>query len=370
MNWKKVIGWTVAALLLVAIIVGNLWQQQEPKTDKPVVKIGIILPLSGGSAYTGKIYKELYDMRLAEVPANSKYTYKFIFEDDELNAQKSITAAQKLLNLNDVDVMFLSFSGAEPAISDLAKQKGKLAFSLLWDSETPAKNNHAFNALPLPDQFVSPLLAELQKRGYKRVSVILGNHRTGLNTLRILKQEAPKYGLEIIDEQFVDLNERDFRLLVKKMELKQPDIYISLLFPSNMLMWVRALKEQEITTPITSIDGFDLVEDKSLLEGVWYVSDSIINDDFSAKYKERYKKDLSFTQALWVYETMNAVINAYESFDTKPTAEQLIKKLYEKRTNTVVGDVQYKGNGFLNGYGIMKIIKDGKAVKLDESEGK
>ena len=72
------------------------------------------------------------------------------------------------------------------------------------------------------------------------------------------------------------------------------------------------------------------------------------------------------SQALWGYEALNAVINAYESFDEKPTADQLIEKLYEKRTNTVVGDVQYKGNGILHGNGIMKIIKNGKAVKLEE----
>ena len=63
---------------------------------------------------------------------------------------------------------------------------------------------------------------------------------------------------------------------------------------------------------------------------------------------------------------MNAVINAYESFDTKPTADQLVEKLYQKRTNTVVGDVEYKGNRILHGNGIMKIIKNGEAVKLEE----
>ena len=197
----------------------------------------------------------------------------------------------------------------------------------------------------------------------------MGNHRTGLNSLKILKNEAPKYGLEIVDEQFVDLNERDFRILVNKMELKKPDIIVSLLFPSNMLMWVRALKEQGITTPITSIDGFDLLENKSLLEGVWYVSDSISNPEFERRYQEKYGKELSFTQALWVYEALNNLINIYESFDTKPTDEQLIQALYKKRSNTVVGDVYYDGNGILNGYGVMKVIHNGKS-KIMESEGK
>ncbi|MBP5344258.1 MAG: ABC transporter substrate-binding protein [Alphaproteobacteria bacterium] len=357
---KKILGIIIGILVVVGLFYFN--QPREVKhNNKETIKIGIILPLTGASAYTGNIYKELYDMRLAEIPQNSKFNYKVIFSDDELNSQKSLTAANKLLYLDNVDVMFLSFSGAEPAISDLAKKQNKLAFSLLWDTDTPYQNDHAFNALPLPDQFVSPLLQELQKRGYKRVSVLLGNHRTGLNSLKILKNEAPKYGLEIVDEQFVDLNERDFRILVNKMELKKPDIIISLLFPSNMLMWVRTLKEQGITTPITSIDGFDLLEDKSLLEGVWYVSDSISNPEFERRYKEKYGKDLSFTQALWAYEALNNLINIYETFDTKPTDEQLIQALYKKRHNTVVGDVYYDGNGILNGYGVMKIIHNGKS---------
>ena len=365
-NFKKIIAWCVALAVLAGVIAGNIYQQSAQKGDKPVIKIGAILPLTGVMAQSGQTYKNLYLLKLSELPADTKYRYELIFEDDEVNAQKSITAAQKLLNLNNVDVLLMSYSGAEPTIADMAAKLGKISFSLLWDDKTPYENKYAFNTVPLPTEYVPLLLSRMQKKGIKRVSIVFENHKGALMTYQALKKYAPEYGIEIIDMEWINNGERDFRIPVMKMATKNPDIYIIPAGPMSISRFVNELRTQGITTPITAVCSLDSVEDKTPYEGVWYVSDSIVNPDMEQKYKEKYGKDLLNAQALWGYETLNAVINAYESFDTKPTAEQLIQKLYEKRTNTIVGDVQYKGNGILHGNGIIKIIKNGKAVKLEE----
>lgn len=366
MNWKKVIGWGVAALVVIGVVGNNIYQHREQKGDKPVIKIGAILPLTGVVAQGGQTYKNLYELKISELSKDSKYDYKLIIEDDELNAQKSITAAQKLLNLDDVDVLMMSYSGAEPTIADMASKRGKVSFSLLWDDKTPYENRYTFNALPLPTEYVPQLLSELQKRGIKKVSIVFENHKGALQAYEALKKYAPEYGVEIVDTEWINMGERDFRILVMKMARKNPDVYIVPSGPMSIDRFVNELRIQGIQTPVTAVSSFDYVEDKTPYEGVWYVSDSIINNDMEQKYKKTYGKDLLISQALWGYEALNAVINAYESFDKKPTADQLIEKLYEKRTNTAVGDVQYKGNGILHGKGIMKIIKNGKAVKLEE----
>jgi len=366
-NWKSIIGWGIAVLVIVGVIGTNMYQHREVKGDKPVVKIGAVLPLSGTMAFYGNTFKNMYLLRMKEIPANSKYDYKLIIEDDEMQTAKSMTAAQKLFNLDDIDLLLGGCSGAEPSVADIARDRKKVMFSLLWDEETPLKNKYSFNALLLPDQYINLLLEELQKRDLRKIAIVMENHKGWLTSVKNFKEKAPQYGLEVVEEQYVVPNERDFRTLLYKIETKKnPDAYLVFMFPASLEAFGRTLKEQEIKKPVTSLNSFDFVENKNLFNGVWYASDNLANAELEEKYKETYGKELLLTQSLWGYAALDAVINAYEKYDTKPTAEQIIQELYKKRISPAVGEVQYKGNGILRGNGMLRIIQDGKSQKLEK----
>ena len=138
------------------------------------------------------------------------------------------------------------------------------------------------------------------------------------------------------------------------------------MFPASLEAFGRTLKEQEVNKPVTSLNSFDFIEDKNLFNGVWYASDNLANPSIEQKYKEMYHKDLLLTQSLWGYAALDAVINAYEKYDSKATPEQIMNELFQKRISPAVGEVQYKGNGILTGKGILRTIKDGKSIKLEE----
>ena len=71
-NWKKVIGWGVAALVVIGVVGNNIYQHREQKGDKPVIKIGAILPLTGVVAQGGQTYKNLYELKISELSKDSK----------------------------------------------------------------------------------------------------------------------------------------------------------------------------------------------------------------------------------------------------------------------------------------------------------
>ena len=52
-----------------------------PKTDKPVVKIGAILPLSGDLAVWGNSEKQGLLLAQEDLPHSTKYSYQLIFDD-------------------------------------------------------------------------------------------------------------------------------------------------------------------------------------------------------------------------------------------------------------------------------------------------
>ena len=151
MNWKKVIGWGVAALVVVGVVGTNMYQyQKEQKGDKPVVKIGVTLPLTGAMAQLGQQGKKAIELRLSEVEKDSKFDYKVIFEDDQLQSSKEFTNAQKLINFNNVDVMISGFAGGASAISNLAKEKQVVYWNFQWTDEIAKSSPFSFTYNQMP----------------------------------------------------------------------------------------------------------------------------------------------------------------------------------------------------------------------------
>lgn len=134
---KKII-WS--ALGVVAVLGLAFWginketsSAEQVPSQKEVVKIGVIMPLTGNSVVYGEAFKNMFQMRFDEITKNSNFDYKIIFEDDQFDIKKQILAAQKLINLDNVDVIFTSAAGGEGVVADLMRGKNKLLFSSLWD---------------------------------------------------------------------------------------------------------------------------------------------------------------------------------------------------------------------------------------------
>ena len=303
------------SLLMATSLVACGEKAEAPKeNEKPVVKIGVTLPLSGNNAVMGESYKNLFLMRLDEVPENSKFKYEIIFEDDQFNVKKEIIAAQKLINIDKVDVIFTSSAGGEEAIADIARGKNTIVFSNLWDKKLPKNNDFFFNYVPTPEQHAEVLAQELKRRNIKNVSIVINNHKGSILSINEFKNSAAKYGINIVDEEIVNLDNVDFSLLVAKMKEKNPEIYVTTLFPPSLDRWKTALIRQNISTSITGMDTLDYSTNKEMFEGSWYVSDSLINKEMSEKYKQKFKKDLIITQAFFAYAILDLLIDTIEKY--------------------------------------------------------
>ena len=335
--------------------------------EKPTIKIGASLPLSGNNAVMGESYKNLFLMRLDEIPEDSKFKYEIIFEDDQFNVKKEIIAAQKLINIDKVDVIFTSSAGGEQAIADIAREKDTIVFSNLWDKNLPKNNDFFFNYVPTPEQHAEVLAKELKRRNIKNVSTVINNHKGSILSINEFKHSAAKYGINIIDEEIVNLDNIDFSLLAAKMKDKNPEIYITTLFPPSLDIWKTALIRQNISTPITGMDTLDYSTNKEMFEGSWYVSDSLINEELSKRYEQKFKKELIVTQAFFAYATLDLLIDVIEQYNEKPTTQQIITGLMKAhKQNSVVGSIKWSAERLLEVKPIIKKIVNGQPVVVEE----
>ena len=99
------------SLLMATSLVACGEKTEAPKENtKPVVKIGVILPLSGNNSAMGEASKKAMLMAIADnTKQSNKYNYEIIFEDNQMITSKTAVIANKLININKVDVISLSF---------------------------------------------------------------------------------------------------------------------------------------------------------------------------------------------------------------------------------------------------------------------
>ena len=111
----------VIALLCLVItgctITGNV--------TKETIRIGIIAPFTGDAAVYGQSEKNAIDLAVEEINLNGGIDGRLIeviYEDGKCNGMDATTAAQKLINVDNVDIILGgTCSGETLAIAPLAE---------------------------------------------------------------------------------------------------------------------------------------------------------------------------------------------------------------------------------------------------------
>lgn len=100
--------------------------------QKRTIKIGVIIPLTGGAAARGQDIVPLLDIMQKRFNSNSeKFNYHFILEDGKCGAGNSATtAAMKLINIDKVKFMILGCSGETLQAAAIAEKNKVIAISV------------------------------------------------------------------------------------------------------------------------------------------------------------------------------------------------------------------------------------------------
>ena len=348
MNLKKIIGWVAFALVLVGIVGTNIYQHREQKTDKPVVKIGVTLPLTGAIARIGQQAQKAIELRVSEVTKDSKFDYKLIFEDDQLQSSKEFTNAHKLINFDHVDVIISGFSGSAAAIANLAKEKQVVEWNFQWTDEIAKSSPFSFTYNQMPHDIAKVWLNAAYQKGYRKIAIINNDsHAGGEYVIKEVKKALFNYPeMEIVSFERVPLFGSDLRTTLLKMNSQEPDIYFSLLMNPTLDEFAKKMKEQDINTPLSAINSFEYAKEMTLYEGNWGVGTNNFAQSIFDKYQQRYHEKMEEELAKYAYDVMDIIIQAYEQNDTKPDGKKLADTLMSMQ-------------GYHGGFGVTRLDSDG-----------
>jgi branched-chain amino acid transport system substrate-binding protein len=260
-----------------------------------------ILPLSGDLASIGEAVKNGIELSLSQ--NNGRDVLSVHFEDDAGLPKNTVSALLKQKALKKPDVIITVSSATSKAISPITEKMKIPLIAIATDEEISKGKEYAFNFWLTPDDAVELLFEEAKRRGYRKIALFTSVH-PGTNSLRRAVNNK-KGVLDIVYEEEVDLDARDFKSLITKFRNKTRGIDIDAIltnvFFGQVGIFARQLRElgfrQDLFCAELFEDEGEVASSGGALYGQWYVQADDPEGAFLATYQERYPGSSSYGAA-------------------------------------------------------------------------
>lgn len=249
---KKLIGKFIVLLLLVSAINGC----ENRKNDKGIIKIGVILPLTGELASYGNPMRIGIEMAYNEID-NSKY--KLIIVDSKGENNTAVSALQKLISIDGVKYVIGDVSSSTTLAMVGIAEKNEVLILSPGASSPKLQNISPFFARNYPSSIeesvnsASFINANFNKES---VAVIYANDEYGIGLASLFKKEFENYGGVIIMFESYENNQTDFKTLLSKIKQKEPKIIYLAGNQKEMGRFMRQFHEMGINSQIVSSISF------------------------------------------------------------------------------------------------------------------
>lgn len=359
---------SVILLVLVVVVLTNIPKSQNLSTEKQVIKVGISGPLSGSLAFAGEGLRNGAEMAIQEFKnsnPNSNLEFKLVFEDDGFDPKRQASAITKLTSVDKVQALMTFASAAGNIAAPVAEKSQVVHFGIASDPNI-AKGEYNFLHWTPPFEEARAFIAELQKRGIKRVAIFGANIQGITAVIDEVEKQAQGTDIEIVSKEIFNFGTTDFRTLIAKAKATNPDIYVPIAFSPELEILAKQIKDVKVTVPMTSIEGFELTDKPELFEGLWYINAADSSDKFRTDYKNMYGKDQVIATAN-AYDITRMVIDASVRASKNKaniTNADIKDALYSTDLEGALGKLKIDQDGFVLTKAVTRMIKDGKPVTI------
>lgn len=341
--------WLWAAIAVIVVAAGIYFAYKKPEIAQGEgIKIGVIAPMTGWGAYWGEGYQKGVLLAAEEINAQGgKVT--IVVEDGATDAAKSATAAQKLINVDNVGALMVEFTGPTSSVSPIALEK---KIPLVYDAlvkKFVAENPYAFKFYFDVARQCGIAADQLVKQGAKHIGIFSVNLDFKTECQEELNKVAQGKGVRISLYGFNE-DTTDFRTIIAKMKSDAVDAVVPVVYEDHAISFFRQKSElgfmPKIFTGIGIPDGFTEKVRASVpqnaIEGVM-TYDQPIAESFKAKLAAKYpastEKDITpaaygYDEAMYLYKGMSACASG----DTACIVEKM-------KADTSSGALQSSGFG-------------------------
>ncbi|MEK7185690.1 MAG: ABC transporter substrate-binding protein, partial [Patescibacteria group bacterium] len=178
-NTVKLIGGIIVLVLIVWGITAFTNPSGAPVSETGPIKIGFIGPLSGDAAVYGETEKNAVEIALEEINQSGelKRRLEVIYEDGKCSGKDAVTAAQKMINIDKVSIIFGGVCSSETlGLAPVVESNKVVLFSAFSSSPLISQSgDYVFRKSPSDSDFGKADAELIASQGIKRVAMISEN---------------------------------------------------------------------------------------------------------------------------------------------------------------------------------------------------
>ncbi len=349
----------IITILIVLIGIGGyfVWKNKQNDTqnnDKEVVKVGVILPLTGELGNFGKTVLNGINLNLEKY---NRKSVKLVVEDSKGNPKNAVSSIEKLISQDVKFIIGSLTSGATLAINPLSKKNKIFLISPTASTPDLSNSNPYFFRVWQSDNYDGQVAARFSynELGLKEMNIFYMNNDYCNGLKDVFAEEFINLGGKINEVIGYQENEKlNIETIISNMKKqKVQGVYIPA-HPKGIALFLRKAKEQNFNSEFISNVS---AEDKDFIkiagnasENLYFTAPSFdINNDnkniknFVVKYKKEYN-EIPDIHAVKGYECMEILMQGLAMSNTTPDKMRNFI-LSKKKFSTISGLLEFDSSG-------------------------
>lgn len=393
-RFKRRIHFVVCLLLVVMVLAAC--GSQETSTpggsnnasgtkEDGSIKIGAIFPLTGGSAYQGKSFRQGIELAMEEINANGGIDGKkleILFEDDKGIPAEGVNAAQKLITQDKVSAILGNFNSSVTLAVRAVTEREKvvqLTPGSTADDVTEPGHPYMFRNI-MPNSFQAPELAKftIEELGLKNIAIIAENTDYGRSGAEQFEQMAEQLNGNVLTVEYYNQGDKDFYASLTKIKNMNPDaVFISGLLTEGAQILKQA-RDLKLETQWLGLGGFTNDNFPTLAEGAaegmihvsYFEPDAYEYFPDSKEFVENYEKKYGYKPDMYAANAYEATYILAEAIKMAGSDDR--EKIREAMTQIkdlpgICGPTTFDENGQAQKGLVFVKIENGKRVAIGAS---
>ncbi|MEA1929755.1 MAG: ABC transporter substrate-binding protein [Patescibacteria group bacterium] len=367
MSTSRKLIWIVVlvAILLILWWLGGGNTQTPPAADiQEPIKVGVLVPLSGPAAYYGdqaRIGVELAVGRLDSLYPDLDFS--IVYEDSLYNPKTAVEVYAKLREIDGVDAVVTMASHVSLAVQPLAEGDGILQMAIASTAgaySTPG--DLSFRTIPVIKRQTDLLVDYVLSQEYSEIGILNVNNDFGIGGRDAFRSSLQDRGLieqVVIEENFLT-NATDFRTQLTKIKAADPDTLFVIGTATDYSSLLRQASELGLETQFVSVSS---TEDPGLIANAGEYAEGVIYTYYPID--QGVKNQLPDGYAAEGYEAVNLVASSFQKCGKD---YQCIQNYLTNLDgyDSIFGDLSFDNSGDVDYPFIMKTVRDGQFVRLEE----